>query len=294
VTIYSSQGLDQLNDFGKKFEARYGIPVTIVRGVDGDNLAKITAEKETGKGIADVWVSASQPVIEAKAKEGGWFVPATGPDFDTVAYDKAKHYKPGDYFEVGAAILTFGWNTQSYEKGIKDYPDLLDPALAGGKIGVVEPSAASFVDFYNYLTETYGPDYVQKLAAQKPRIYPSSLPMAQALTSGEIDAATFVQVLSDEKEQGAPVDSGLAEKAWGARFYGMVVKTAPHPNAAQLLADFLVTPEGQGAVQRKASTVLKDVPGAVTDNSTVRVQDLAALTPEKVAAYQTEWNAMFK
>jgi iron(III) transport system substrate-binding protein len=294
VTIYSSQGLDQLNNFASKFQAKYGIHVEVVRGIDGDLNTKIEAEKQTGHGIADMWVNASQSVVQAKGQQGGWFVPATGPNFDTAAYNKAQNYHQGDYFEVGAAILTFGWNTQLYPKGLKDYPDLLDPALKGGKIGVIQPTASSIVDFYQYLEQNYGADFVAKLAAQKPRIYPSSLPMGQALTSGEISAAAFVQVQGDNKAAGAPVDSGLANQAWGARFWGMLLKTAPHPNAAQLLADFMITPVGQQAVMHNASTVLPNIPGAVTSDDKVRKQDLTQLTPDKVTAYQAKWASLFK
>jgi iron(III) transport system substrate-binding protein len=294
VTIYSSQGLDQLNDLAAKFEKKYGVHVNVVRGIDGDLQTKVEAEKQTGHGIADMWVNASQSPIQAKATQGGWFVPATGPDFDTAAYNKSVSYHQGDYFEVGAAVLTFGWNTQLYPKGLKDYTDLLDPALKGGKIGVIKPSASSIVDFYLYLEQNYGADFVAKLAAQKPRIYPSSLPMGQALASGEISAASFVQVQTDAKKTGAPVDSGLAAQAWGARFFGMILKTAPHPNAAQLLADFMITREGQGAVMRLASSVLPNIPGTVTSDDKVRRQDLTLLTPDKVAAYQAKWNSLFK
>jgi iron(III) transport system substrate-binding protein len=296
VTIYSSQPLDALNAFAKKFEAKYGIHVEVYRGLDNDLNAKIGAEKQTGKGIADMVVIASQPLIQAKVTQGGWFLPVSGPDFDAPAYNKAVNYQPGDYFLVGAAILTFGWNTQLYPKGLKDYPDLLDPALGGGKIGVIEPTAPSYVDFYqDYLSKNFGANFVTKLAAQKPRIYQSALPMAQALGSGEIAAALFVQPQGDTKNTGAPVDSGISPSGtWGARYFGAVLATAPHPNAAKLLADFMVAPEGQTLVTHNGASVLPNIQGAVTTTDKVNKQDLSLLTADKVAAYEAKWHAWFK
>src|ERR1700730_14750054 len=96
VTIYSSQGLDQLNSFASKFQAKYGIHVEVVRGIDGDLNTKVEAEKQTGHGIADMWVNASQSVVQAKAQQGGWFASATGPNFDTAAYNRAQNYHQGD------------------------------------------------------------------------------------------------------------------------------------------------------------------------------------------------------
>ena len=294
VTIYSSQGLDQLNDLADRFEKKYpDVSVEVVRGTDTDLSPRVEAEHQTGKGAADIFVTASQGWVEGYADQG-WFVEPIGPNFESSEYDADTYLHEGGHFEVSAAILTFGWNTDEYPDGIEDYPDLLDPELKGGKIGVPEPGAQSFVDFYLYLEENYGEDFVEDLAAQEPRIYPSSLPMAEALSSGELAAATFVQVLVDEKEAGAPVESGLADEAWGARFFGLILETAPNPCAAQLLADFLITTDGQEAIARKAASVLPDIEGAVTTVDQVREQDLDVLTPEFVAEYQQKWNELFR
>ena len=214
VTIYSSQGLDQLNDLAERFSDEYGIELEVVRDIDSALIPKVEAEQQTGSGIADVIAQASAAWSEQRGAEG-WFVAPVGPAFDDPAYDRAANVSDNGFFTSSAAVLTFGWNTDQYPTGLTDYSDLLDPELAGGRIGVIEPAAPSIVDFWLYLEENYGEDFVTQLAAQEPKIYPSSLPMAQALTSGEISAGSFVQVLVDEKEQGAPVDSGLADQVWG-------------------------------------------------------------------------------
>jgi iron(III) transport system substrate-binding protein len=294
VTIYSGQGLDQLNDLATRFEAEYpGIDMEVVRGVESDLAPRVEAENQTGNGIADIFVSASEPWVQAHA-EMDWYIEPVGSNFSESDYDADELLHEGGAFETNAAILTFGWNTELYPDGLEDYPDLLDPELRGN-IGVPEPTAPSFVDFYLYLEEHYGEDYLEDLAALEPRIYPSALPMAEALSAGEIAAATFVQVLVDEKDAGAPVDSGLApEEVWGARFFGMIQESAPHPNAAQLLADFMISREGQEALARKNASVLPDVPGAVAFIGDVRRQDLEQLTPEAVADFQEEWNSLFR
>ncbi len=293
VTIYSSQGLDQLNDLAERFSDEYGIELEVVRDIDSALIPKVEAEQQTGSGIADVIAQASAAWSEQRGAEG-WFVAPVGPAFDDPAYDRAANVSDNGFFTSSAAVLTFGWNTDQYPTGLTDYSDLLDPELAGGRIGVIEPAAPSIVDFWLYLEENYGEDFVTQLAAQEPKIYPSSLPMAQALTSGEISAGSFVQVLVDEKEQGAPVDSGLADQVWGARFNTSILQTAPHPNAAQVLANFMITQPGQEAIARKAASVLPDVPGTVTTVDKVRVQDLSILTEDFVAEYQAKWNDLFK
>lgn len=134
------------------------------------------------------------------------------------------------------------------------------------------------MDFYLWLEESFGEDYVEQLAAQQPRIYPSALPIGEALTSGEVSAAAYAAPtqLVPAAESGASVDFGIDEAgAWAARFFGAIPTSSDSPNGAALLADFMVTAEGQEVVQSNAGSVL-DVPSAVITNDRVRVMDLEA------------------
>jgi iron(III) transport system substrate-binding protein len=291
VTIYSGQGTEQLEDLAARFEKKYPkIDAEVVRAVETDLAPKVEAEARTGKGIADIFVMTDRAWLDANKAT---FVAPRGPAFDDAAYNRAEHQFDGNYFLVDATILTFAWNTERFAGKLQDYSGLLNPALADGKIGIVPADGAARVDFYQYLAENYGEDFLKKLAAQRPRVYPSALPMAQALSSGEIAAATMVEPQIDEKKAGAPVEWGLAQPAWGARFHGALLKSAPHPNAAQLLADFMITPEGQAAIARKAASVLPDIPGTVDETKNVRQPDPANLTPDKIRDYQAQWNELF-
>ena len=295
VTIYSSQGLDVLNDLAAKFKDTYGITLQVVRGIDSELIPKVDAENQTGKNVADVFAFASaQWGVDNAAK--GMFVAPAGPAFDDPAYDKASNVSAdGTQFVSTAAVFGYAWNTDRDSNGMKGYADALDPALAGGKVGVIDVHTSTvLVDFYQYLETQMGPDYLTKLAAQKPKIYPSGLPMAQALTSGEIAATVYAGPLVDEKAKGAPVDFGLPDKVWGARFNTVILKAAPHPNAAQVLANFMITKDGQEALARKSASVLPGITGAVTTVDKVAKQDLTKLTPDVVAAYQAKWDSMFK
>lgn len=294
VTILSSQGLDQLNAMAAKFTDKYGIKVNVVRAVDGENLTRLTAEHDTNKPTADMWVVASEPMIN-DAVSKGWPTKPTGPEFSGGAYDTSLYMRPGDVFEVGAAILGFGWNTKLFPKGLQDEQGLLDPSLKGGKIGVLEPTAPVIVDQYLYLESKFGEDFIKQLGAQKPRIYPSTLPTQQALASGEIAAAPMTNPsIVDLKSQGAPIEFKLPDSPWAARYIGMVLKQAPNPNAAQLLADYMITPEGQAEVNKGYAAVLEDVPGALATNESVRKMNEDDLTPDKVKAFQDKWNEWYR
>ena len=295
VTIYSSQGLDVLNDLAAKFKAKYGITLEVVRGIDSELIPKVDAEIKTGNHVADIFAFANQQWGVDNAPKSV-FVAPTGPAFNDPAYAKASLVSAdGTMFVTTAAVFAYGWNTDRQSKGLTGYADLLDPSLSGGKVGVIDVHTSPvLVDFYQYLEAQNGPDFLTKLAAQKPKIYPSALPIGQALTSGEIAASVYTTPLVDEKAKGAPVDFGVPAKAWGARFYDVALKGSPHPNAAMVLANFMISQEGQAALARKSASVLPGTPGAVTTVDKVAPQDLTKLTPDVVAAYQAKWDQMFK
>lgn len=287
VTIYSSQGVAQLEDFAAGFKEKYGITVEIVRDLDSNLIPKLDAEVRTGKPSVDVVVTSTESVMK-QYSEDGTFAEPIAPVFDEVDVMRGDNY-----FDVDATVITFAWNTDQYGKTVENYEDLLDPALKG-KIGVPEPTVPAFVDFYLYLEELYGEDFSEKLAAQEPKIYPGALPAAQALSSGEIAAAVYVEPQTDAKAAGAPVDWGFEDKQWSAMFYGGLVEEASHPNAGQLLIDYMLSVEGQSKIARNAASIRPDVPDTVATTDTVHRLDLEEITPEVIAEYQAKWDGLFR
>jgi iron(III) transport system substrate-binding protein len=290
VTIYSSQVTGQLERLQASFQRKYPkIKLEVVRADDAALTPRVEAEQRTGEGIADLFVSASVPWI---TKNVSAFVSPRGQAFSSDIYDRSANVHKNKYFAISAFVGAFAWNTQQFQGEIKDWPDFLDRKL-DGKIGIVNPDTPTKVAFYDFLQRTYGKDYLKKLARQNPRVYPSLQPMVGALTSGEIAAATFVQPLTDEQAAGAPVEWGLGKQPWGTPFYGMVLETAPHKNAAQVLANFLVTREGQEAIAVNGGSVIPDVPGAVTTTDEMFAVRTAKITPDKLREFQTSWQSMF-
>ena len=291
VTIYSPQGIVLLNELADKFKKEYGITVQVVRQGEFESWPKIDAEFTTGRGIADVFIAADEGVVKDRHAKG-YSVAPQGPAFDNPVYDRANRIPQGTYFESNAFVSAYAWNKELFASGLKDYPDMLRPDLAG-KIGIPNAATPTFVDFYMFLEANYGPDFLPRLAALRPRLYPGALPIGQAVSSGEIAVAIYGQPLIDEQKKGAPVEWALPKKVWGARFWGQILKTAPHPNAAQLLSNYIVTPAGQEALARLTASSLPNIPGTLTTSTHVHRQDVTKLTPDAVKAYQEKWRAMF-
>jgi iron(III) transport system substrate-binding protein len=293
VTVYTMGAPTGYAALAAKFKELYGINVTVNRQVDNVLVAQVNAEESTGKPVADVWVASAKPLILG-ALAHKWVVDAVGPNFYAKRYDRTK-LLIGKAWIMGSSLLGIAWNTSAYPQGVKDISDFLNPAFKG-KLSIPDPRISpANVDWYHWAQATYGANFLTKLAAQNPKVYGSSLTAAQAVASGEIIGATQAagSAAVTLKAAGAPIAYALPNKgkAWNAANVGMVLKQAPHPNAAQLLANFLVSPAGQALAQQGLGALYPNISGTYySPPHLARANDLSAA---KVAAFIAEWSKLF-
>jgi iron(III) transport system substrate-binding protein len=290
VTIYSVQNPTGLQDLANAFKAKYGISVTVNRNVDSVLLSQINAEQGTKNAIADIWVP-SQKRLVVGAIQNGWVVDAVGPNFFKKRFDR-KTFMVSKSFIVGSAVLGMTWNTQAYNGSVSGVDDFTQSQFKG-KIGVPDPRVStSFMDWYLWAQAKYGKGILQKLAAQNPKIYPSVLPMTQAVASGELAGAPCGSGTAvDLKGQGAPIDYKVLKDNWNAPYYGLILKQSKHPAAAQLLADYLISPEGQKYADHGFGADYPNIEG--TYYAKPRIVKLNDFTPAKVKAFTDEWVSLF-
>jgi iron(III) transport system substrate-binding protein len=290
VVIYSVQNPAGLQDLANAFKAKYGITVTINRNIDSVLQSQITAEEGTHNAIADIWVPSQRRLVYG-AINNGWAVDPVGPQFFAKGFDR-KTWLFGKSFIVGTAILGETWNTSAYKGQINGVNDFTRPEFKG-KLGVPDPRVStSFMDWYLWAQAKYGKDILQKLAAQNPKIYTSTLPMTQAVASGEIAGAPCASGTAvDLKGQGAPIDYKVLNDNWNAPYYGLILKQAPHSAAAQLLANYLISPEGNKYADHGFGALYPNIPG--TYYSKPRIVKLNDFTPAKVKAFTDQWVSLF-
>lgn len=294
VVFYGSHGEDTMNALGAAFQKEYGIEVKVFRAPDNDLEPKLDAEAATGNHVADV-VGLSDVTYVKKFSAAKQFAEPIGPTLSDAGFDRATNQLAEGAFRSAATTMSFAWNTQLMPGGMKDFNDLLDPSLAGGKIGILSPIAPAVMDFYTYLESRFGSDFLDRLAKQKPRIYNAGAAMSAALASGEIVAASQISQVSlfDAKDAGAPVDGALASPPWAAPFYEGVLAGAPHPKAAQLLMNYIFSRAGQEILAEHIASVRSDVPSAVTTVDKTVTGGKQVVTPAEFKAFSAKFTSTF-
>lgn len=299
VTIYSTHSPDNLEKLKKAFEAKYpDISLTYVRGTDADILPKVEVENQTGRGTVDVHMTTDAGWID-RSLESDYSAEIVGPSFENDVYDPENSIIEDKWFLTSATVFVLGWNTEKLPEGLKTPEDVLAPNLKG-KIGISNPAGIpTYADMYRKIDVNFGENYLEHLAEAEPRIYDSAVAIGQAIASSEIWASPVAATtLLAEKANGAPVETMVPEKPFGVPWFSHVLTAAPNPNAAQVLADFLVTEEGQAAISADYVAALPDVegtgvPGADVLAQEVELADPETLTQESVNEFQADWEALF-
>jgi iron(III) transport system substrate-binding protein len=296
ATLYTPAQQPIVDAWTCGFEKAYPkIKLSVFRASPGQLDAKLAAEQQAGTAGADVLVQGLDGPTSTLARYNaqGKLATLTGPNFRD--NDMRAAMESPDRFYVYATVFGWAWNTQLLPNGIHSWRDFLRPDLANGKAAVWDPAiAATLPTFYAAQVAASGdPNYLKELAAQKPVIYPTSEAMENAVASGEVAATTFAskRVLA-LKAKGAPVDFAVPPQgAAVAALEAGVLKTAPHPAAAQVLANWLVSENGQEAVLVAGTPARSNVPGNAIDFAALK--PTYPVTAGQQKAFVARFNALF-
>jgi iron(III) transport system substrate-binding protein len=294
VLLYTVTTQSTLDQVEVAFEQAYpNIDLQFFRGNTGEVVTRITTERQSGNIAADMILinqDGTPTTIETFDRDGLLAEPA-GPSFQD---DEVQHAIADNHFFVYVTVFGWAWNTQVYPDGIDSWEDFLDPAL-NGKVGAFDPVQSSLIPAcYDQQVEAAGPNFLTDFAAQEPRIYPGGQAQEAALAAGEIAATPWAtKRILQAQQQGAPVDYAVPpEGACVPATEGAILADAPHPNAAQVFADWLLSEEGQAVFLVQATPARSGVPG--TD---VEFADLEPTTPANAEAHQAfiaEFDQLFR
>jgi ABC-type Fe3+ transport system substrate-binding protein len=251
VVWYSTQIISQLvRPVTAAFEKKYpGIKVRSTRANATETAIKILNESKAGRPQSDVF-DGTTTVVPLKA--AGYvlkWLPDAAKDYPADLKDPEGYWIANNLF-----IITPGFNTSLVPRGTepKTYQDLLDPKWRGKMAWNGFPTASGIGGFVgNVLTEMgeeKGRAYLRELAKQNVAPLPGAArEVLDQVIAGEYAIALQIfnhhAVISAKK--GAPVDWIKMEPATGTLSVVSVHKNAPHPNAAKLLVDFIISKEGQ-------------------------------------------------
>jgi iron(III) transport system substrate-binding protein len=292
VTVYSVMLPNQNTALEQGFEAAYpGIDMEVIR-VLGEMDSKLDAEKQTGAEGADLGAHVNyQWMLNAAA--AGDLTEMVGPEARGPNWEGTPWNVDGLYQYSAFQLLGIGCNTNLTETCPTAYKDALVPEN-DGLIGVVDPGSPVVTDFTVFLKDQLGEDGMAQLRDLHPVFYDTAVPAQQGLAAGEVAVTLYATAqLRDDAAGGAPVEFNVPTPAWSPPVVSYILSWAKHPNAAQLVLDYMATPEGQTAIAINGASALDGIEGTLANIEDVQPVDITHVTAEWAAPYQAEWADFF-
>lgn len=236
-------------EIAKLFTERYpGVAVDIYRA-DGVLLSsRIVAETQARRHLFDAIETTPPPLMPLRDEQ--MLMPYYSPHHRNYP-EHAKEKASGNlvwWSTDRESLIGVGYNTKAFPAGDlpRKFDDLLKPALKGKMSVASNETGARAI---GAMIKAKGEDFVRRLKEQEVRAHATSAAgLADMIIRGEVPISfTMVQtnLTQPAASRGAPVAwlpmEVVAVNAGGAG----VSANAPHPYAALLFTDFLLSPEGQ-------------------------------------------------
>ena len=250
LTMYTSLNLKDSVPLTEAFEKKTGVKVQLWRASSEKVLQRAITEARAGRFTADVFET-NGPEMEALYREQllEQFASPHFADLPPAAFPKHRHYVATrfNFFVVG-----YNTNLVKPEEVPSRYEDLVQPRWVG-RVGL----EGSDVDWFGAIVKSMGEEkgvaMFRKLAEMKPQIRTGHTLMAELVASGEIPLAATLYNHNVERlaVKGAPVKWKAVTPTFGRPNAIGLARRAPHPNAALLFADFMLSREGQTILKER-------------------------------------------
>jgi len=244
LTVYSSTAVADMTLLTDAFERAYGVKVNVWRGTSSDILQRSLTEARAGRNDVDV-IETGTAEMEALHREG-LLQEFRSPVFAELMPQAVAPDRPWVASRVSIYNLAYNTNLVRPADLPKSYADLADPKWRG-KLGIESSDANWFMELATVLGEEEAVALFRDIVANnRASVRRGHLLLTNLVASGEIPLAINVYAHEVEglRRVGAPIDELFLAPAI-AQFAGIApLKRAPHPFAAILFTDFLLT-EGQ-------------------------------------------------
>jgi iron(III) transport system substrate-binding protein len=245
LTLYSSAQVAVMTAVGNAFQRKYGVKVNLWRGSSEQIFQRVQTEARAGRDLVDVMETAG-PTMQAGDRAGLLQDIAT----PLTAELMPEAYVPGrPWIASRLSVFVVAYNTNLVRRADvpQSYEGLLDPKWRG-KLSIEADDNNWLMTAMGALGEERGLKLLRDIVAKNGiSVRKGHSLMANLVVSGEVPVAltAYVDEVDTLKKAGAPIDYAFAAPTVAMPTALGVFRRAPHPHAAVLFADFLLSEEGQ-------------------------------------------------
>src|SRR5712692_8991979 len=251
LNLYTSLTVEDMAALNGAFEARHAVKVRMWRATSDKVVQRVLTEAKAGRHELDI-VETNAPPLESLHREGILQRVRSPHHGELIAAALPAH---GEWVGSRLNVFVQAYNTTLVGRAElpRSYADLLHPR-GKGRLGIEAGDEDWFAMVVTALGEAEGLRLFRELVATNGvSVRRGHTLLANLVASGEVPLALTVYNFTAEqlKRKGAPLDWFVIAPAI-ARANGVALaRRAPHPHAALLCYDFMISDEGQRILQAR-------------------------------------------
>jgi iron(III) transport system substrate-binding protein len=291
LTWYTSLAPTESTPMGLAFEKKYGVKVEIWRAVSEKIVQRVITEGRAKRHAFDV-VETNAPELEAMSREGllGVFHSPYFADLPAFAVPAHRMWASDRMTVYGVGFNT---NAVKREDIPKSYEGFLDPKWKG-KIGIEATDGDWMSAMLKAMGGERGNGFMRRLSEMRPDTRKGHILLAELISAGEVPVGLTIYQSNATtlKRKGGPIDWIAVEPVITRPQAVGVAKYAPHPHAALLFADFVLSPEGQALLESMGrSPVSNKIKSEFSTLKYTMIDPIAVL--DESEKWEKLWNELF-
>jgi iron(III) transport system substrate-binding protein len=239
----------QIAPLMKRFEQKYPfIKLKFFRAGSSEVAQRVTLEYKANFFAVDAFELGSDGLLVPRAQ--GILQPFTSPEMAAYPADAIDVQRLWVSARESYGGLSYNTKLVPPDQAPKTWADLLKPQYKGKM--AFPGSTTTSAEWTGILLLSYGEDFLRKLATQDIRVYKLTARALQNLvSSGEVAIAARASNahVAEDRRKGAPVAWVAPGPVAVTSTVAAVAARPPHPHAAMLMVDFLISEEGQRMYQ---------------------------------------------
>jgi iron(III) transport system substrate-binding protein len=296
LVVYSSTNEQEGLPLFKQFTDATGIKVDYVRASDAVLLSRMSIEFRADQKTYDIVQTATLNKVPLPMLAA--YVPPEAASISPEARDPNQRWH-GLFANYNAPA----YNTTKVKASElpRSYEEFAQRKEWAGKVAIDGTDNEWLKGMLQHYGEQRGLEIVKSIVATlKPVVTDGHLAMARATGAGEywVSLNNYVNLSMNVKLAGGPVEVWALDPV--TLFFGQVAVNAkaPHPNAARLAANFMLSREAQQHFARFGRlTTRKDVasnPPGIVEMLTQKKVITVLLTPDEERKWQRQFDQLFK
>ena len=281
LLFYTTTPTEYVSMLIEPFEKKYGIKVNVWRARSELILQRVINEAQAGKSVVDVIASISPP-MEALRRENLLQEVASVHHKELTPSAVPAHHQWVSTLQY-VFVQAYNTNKVSKDELPKTYQDLLAPKWKG-KLGIEGSDHEWVTSVSRDMGEANGSRFFNDLTSGNGLSVRNGHPLLTNLVaSGEVPLALTVYHYSAEqaKKKGAPIDWFALEPAVTIADAMAVPKNAPHPHAALLFYDYMISLEAQRIIAKIGYVATHTALESPLKNIKLKILDASVLLDEQ-------------